>query len=44
MSKNGYLVPWAKQGVLLLNTALTVVAENANSHSKLDGKYLQIMS
>lgn len=35
MSKNGYLVPWAKQGVLLLNTALTVVAENANSHSKI---------
>ena len=35
MSKNGYLVPWAKQGVLLLNTALTVVAENANSHSNI---------
>ena len=35
MSKSGYLVPWAKQGVLLLNTALTVVAENANSHSKI---------
>lgn len=30
---NGYLVPWAKQGVLLLNTSLTVVAGNANSHS-----------
>lgn len=35
MSKNGYLVPWAKQGVLLLNTALTVIADNANSHSKI---------
>lgn len=29
---NGYLVPWAKQGVLLLNTALTVRAHEANSH------------
>lgn len=29
---NGYLVPWAKQGVLLLNTVLTVQAETANSH------------
>ena len=29
---NGYLVPWAKQGVLLLNTSLTVIANNANSH------------
>ena len=35
MSKNGHLVPWAKQGILLLNTALTVIAENANSHSKI---------
>jgi len=26
---------WEKQGVLLLNTALTVVADNANSHSKI---------
>ena len=30
---NGYLVPWAEQGVLLLNTALTVRAGEANSHS-----------
>ena len=30
---NGYLTKWAKQGVLLLNTSLTVVANNANSHS-----------
>lgn len=29
---NGYLVPWARQGVLLLNTSLTVVANIANSH------------
>ena len=35
ISKNGHLVPWAKQGILLLNTALTVIAENANSHSKI---------
>ncbi len=29
---NGYLVKWAKQGVLLLNTVLTVRAHMANSH------------
>ena len=29
---NGYLVKWAKQGVLMLNTVLTVQAHNANSH------------
>lgn len=29
---NGYLVPWAKQGVLLLNTVLTVRAHAAFSH------------
>ncbi|GAA0105320.1 uracil-DNA glycosylase [Paraclostridium sordellii] len=29
---NGYLVPWTEQGVLLLNTALTVRAHEANSH------------
>lgn len=29
---NGYLESWAKQGVLLLNTALTVRAGAANSH------------
>ena len=28
----GCLLPWAKQGVLLLNTALTVRAGQANSH------------
>lgn len=31
---NGYLVKWAKQGVLMLNTSLTVRAHEANSHSK----------
>lgn len=29
---NGYLVKWAEQGVLLLNTVLTVQAHQANSH------------
>lgn len=29
---NGYLVKWAKQGVMLLNTVLTVRAHMANSH------------
>ena len=32
---NGYLVKWAKQGVLLLNTVLTVRAHEANSHRGL---------
>lgn len=30
---NGYLEKWARQGVLLLNTVLTVRAHEANSHS-----------
>jgi uracil-DNA glycosylase len=29
---NGYLVPWAERGVLLLNTVLTVREGQANSH------------
>src|SRR5574344_2036394 len=29
---NGYLVKWAEQGVLMLNTVLTVRAHEANSH------------
>ncbi len=29
---NGYLVKWARQGVLMLNTVLTVRAHKANSH------------
>jgi uracil-DNA glycosylase len=31
-SHTGYLQPWAEQGVLLLNTVLTVEQGNANSH------------
>ncbi len=38
---NGYLEKWARQGVLLLNTALTVQADNANSHS---GKGWEILT
>ncbi len=38
---NGYLEKWARQGVLLLNTALTVRADNANSHS---GKGWEILT
>ena len=30
---HGYLMAWAKQGVLLLNTTLTVRAHQANSHA-----------
>lgn len=32
---NGYLVNWAKQGVLLLNSVLTVRAGQPNSHKNL---------
>ncbi|MEH7495660.1 uracil-DNA glycosylase [Neobacillus niacini] len=32
---HGYLVEWAKQGVLMLNAVLTVQAGNANSHKGL---------
>ena len=32
---NGYLTKWAKQGVLMLNTTLTVRAGQANSHKNL---------
>jgi uracil-DNA glycosylase len=31
-TKNGFLEPWARQGVLLLNTSLTVRAHAAGSH------------
>jgi uracil-DNA glycosylase len=30
--KNGYLVPWAEQGILMLNAVLTVRAHTPNSH------------
>jgi uracil-DNA glycosylase len=29
---NGYLVPWAEQGILMMNAVLTVRAHQANSH------------
>ena len=32
---HGFLEPWAKQGVLLLNTVLTVKQASAHSHAKL---------
>jgi len=32
---HGYLEKWAKQGVLLLNTVLTVRAHQANSHANI---------
>jgi uracil-DNA glycosylase len=31
-TKNGFLEPWARQGVLMLNTSLTVRAHEAGSH------------
>lgn len=33
MPNHGYLVPWAEQGVLLLNTVLTVEQGKAHSHA-----------
>lgn len=33
--KDGSLIPWAEQGVLLLNTSLTVQPGSAGSHAKL---------
>ncbi len=35
MPSHGYLLPWAEQGVLLLNTVLTVEAGEAHSHAHL---------
>lgn len=32
---NGYLKSWTEQGVLLLNTSLTVIGGEANSHRKI---------
>ena len=32
---NGYLVPWAEQGILMLNAVLTVRAHQANSHKDM---------
>ncbi len=39
-STSGDLTSWAEQGVLLLNTTLTVVEHAANSHSKLGWQVL----
>ncbi|MEG6586923.1 uracil-DNA glycosylase [Dendrosporobacter sp. 1207_IL3150] len=36
---NGYLIKWANQGVLLLNTVLTVVAGQPTSHKKIGWEY-----
>ena len=46
---NGYLVPWARQGVLLLNTSLTVVAGRPNSHrnkgwEKLTDRIIELLN
>ena len=35
IAKSGDLTKWAKEGVLLLNSTLTVVKDTPNSHSKL---------
>lgn len=40
---SGDLTDWAKQGVLLLNTALTVRQSKANSHSKIWNKFTQLI-
>ena len=39
-----HLQDWAREGVLLLNTVLTVRKGEAHSHRTLDGKYLQMKS
>ena len=39
---SGNLQAWAHQGVFLLNTILTVRANQAGSHQKKDGKFLLI--
>jgi len=46
---NGYLVPWAEQGVLLLNAVLTVREGQANSHrnkgwEKFTNKVIQLLN
>jgi len=46
---NGCLIPWAKQGVLLLNTSLTVIAGRPNSHrnkgwEKLTDRIIQLLN
>lgn len=49
ISKSGNLTPWAKQGVLLLNTVLTVRRGVANSHKdkgweNLTGKIVELLN
>jgi len=39
---NGYLKKWAEQGVLMLNTVLTVRAHEAFSHKDQDGNSLRM--
>lgn len=39
-NKSPYLVPWTQQGVLLLNTVLTVRAGQANSHKGKGWEYV----
>ena len=41
---NGYLEKWAKQGVLMLNTVLTVRAHQANSIREKAGSSLRMQS
>lgn len=48
-NRGGLLTPWADQGVLLLNTVLTVRAHNANSHKgkgweKFTAKVIEIVN
>lgn len=47
--KDGWLVPWAEQGVLLLNTVLTVREGQANSHKgkgweKLTDRIIELLN
>lgn len=49
INKSGNLESWAKQGVLLLNSTLTVVANEANSHKnsgwqKFSDKCIELLS
>ena len=41
--KSGNLENWANQGVLLLNTALTVRQSKANSHSKIWSQFTKLI-
>ncbi|KAI9775731.1 MAG: uracil DNA glycosylase [Geoglossum umbratile] len=48
-NRGGLLTPWAENGVLMLNTCLTVRAHEANSHSdkgweRFTGKVIEIVS